>query len=82
MGCGRWLSTRSTRHGREYGGAGGWGKGDGANEWDQGIIGLVLVTCSQMLYIKNKATQLLVITDLRLTEALSPHGHKASPDEG
>jgi hypothetical protein len=26
----------------------------------------VLVTCSQMLYIKNKATQLLVIMDLRL----------------
>jgi hypothetical protein len=26
----------------------------------------MLVTCSQMLNIKNKATQLLVITDLRL----------------
>jgi hypothetical protein len=35
----------------------------------------MLVTCSQMLYIKNKATQSLVITDLRLTEELSPHGY-------
>jgi hypothetical protein len=26
----------------------------------------MLVTCSQMLYVKNKATQLLTITDLRL----------------
>jgi hypothetical protein len=26
----------------------------------------MLVTCSQMLYIKNKATQLLIIMDLRL----------------
>jgi hypothetical protein len=42
----------------------------------------MLVTCSQMLYIKNKATELLVITDLRLTEALSPRGNNASPDEG
>jgi hypothetical protein len=42
----------------------------------------MLVTCSQMLYIKNKATQSLVITDLRLTEALSPRGYKALPDEG
>jgi hypothetical protein len=30
----------------------------------------MLVTCSQMLYIKNKATQSLVIMDLRPTEAL------------
>jgi hypothetical protein len=42
----------------------------------------MLVTCSQMLYIKNKTTQSLVITDLRLSEELSPHGHKASSDEG
>jgi hypothetical protein len=41
----------------------------------------LLVTCSQMLYIKNKATQSLVIMDLHLSEALSPHGYKASPDE-
>jgi hypothetical protein len=34
-----------------------------------------------MLYIKNKATQSLVITDLRPTEALSPSGYKASSDE-
>jgi hypothetical protein len=25
----------------------------------------MLVTCSQMLYIKNKATQLLMVKDLR-----------------
>ena len=30
------------------------------------IYSYLLVTCSQMLYIKNKATQLLVITDLCL----------------
>jgi hypothetical protein len=42
----------------------------------------MLVTCSQMLYIKYKATQSLVITDLCLTEVLSPRGYKASSDEG
>jgi hypothetical protein len=42
----------------------------------------MLVTCSQMLCIKNKATQLLVIIDLRLSEGLSPHGHNASSNEG
>jgi hypothetical protein len=30
------------------------------------VYGIMLVTCSKMLWIKNKATQLLIITDLRL----------------
>jgi hypothetical protein len=42
----------------------------------------MLVTFSQKLYIKNKTTQPLVITDLRLTEALAHLGYQASPDEG
>jgi delta-aminolevulinic acid dehydratase/porphobilinogen synthase len=37
----------------------------------------MLVTCSQMLYIKNKATQLLIITDLCLPKHFFPHGHSA-----
>jgi hypothetical protein len=40
----------------------------------------MLVTCSQTLYIKNKATQPLVITDTRLSEALFPYRYKASLD--
>jgi hypothetical protein len=28
--------------------------------------GVLLVTCSQMLWVKNEATQLLIITNLRL----------------
>jgi hypothetical protein len=31
----------------------------------------MLVTCSQMMYVKNKATQLLTITDLRLRNIMS-----------
>jgi hypothetical protein len=29
---------------------------------------MVLITCSQMLWIKNKATQMLIITDLHLSK--------------
>jgi hypothetical protein len=41
-------------------------------------VGANVGSCSQMLYIKNKTTQLLIIRDLRPFKALSPFGYNDS----